>query len=90
MVTDSLVLIFTQHKMRGLPLSPAGHCLAALPATMSASEVGPDPDNRSRFQQDSAFFLWTRIRRKKFVKNRTRIWNHFSISAVAGVCVVIS
>jgi len=36
MVTDSLVLIFTQHKMRGLPLSPASYCLAALPATMSA------------------------------------------------------
>jgi len=24
-------------KMRGLPLSPASHCLAALPATMSAT-----------------------------------------------------
>jgi len=36
MVTDSLVLIFTQNKMRRLPLSPASHCLAALPATISA------------------------------------------------------
>jgi len=36
MVTDSPVLIFTQLKMRGLQLSPASHCLAALPATMSA------------------------------------------------------
>jgi len=36
MVTDSLVLISTQYKMRGLLLSPASHCLAALPATMSA------------------------------------------------------
>jgi len=36
MVTDSLVLIFTKHKMRGLPLSPASHGLAALPATMPA------------------------------------------------------
>jgi len=36
MVTDSLVFIFAQHKMRGMPLSPASHCLAALPATMSA------------------------------------------------------
>jgi len=33
MVTDSLMLLFTQ---RGLPLSPASHCLVALPATMSA------------------------------------------------------
>jgi len=31
-------LCFFSHsiKMRGLPLSPANHCLAALPATMSA------------------------------------------------------
>jgi len=36
MVADSLVLLFTQQKMRGLPPSPASHCLAALPATMSA------------------------------------------------------
>jgi len=36
MVTDSLVLLFTQHKIRGLPLSPANHDFAALSATMSA------------------------------------------------------
>jgi len=36
MVTDSLVLLFTQQKMRGLPLSPASHCLAAIPSTVSA------------------------------------------------------
>ena len=47
-------------------------------------EVGPDPDNRSRLRQDSAFFL--RIRSQNFGKNRS----HFSILAVAGVCVVIS
>jgi len=56
------------------------------------TKVGPDPDYRSRLQQDSAFFFQTRIRNRsqKFVKNRTRIRSNFSISAVAGVCVVIS
>jgi len=43
---------------------------------------------RSRLQQDSEFFFRTRMRSKKFRKNRIRI--HFSISAVAGVCVIIS
>jgi len=36
MATDSLVLLFTHHKNAWLPLSPASHCLAALPATVSA------------------------------------------------------
>ena len=49
-----------------------------------------DPECRNRLRQDSAFFVRTRIRSQNFVKNRTRIWSHFSISAVAGVCVVIS
>ena len=42
--------------------------------------------------QDSAFLFRFRIRTwsPKFVKNRTRTRSHFSISAVAGVCVVIS
>jgi len=42
--------------------------------------------------QDSAFLFRSRIRTwsPKFVKNRTRTRSHFSISAVAGVCVVIS
>jgi len=35
-------------------------------------------------------FLSARIRSQNFVKKRTRIRSHFSISAVAGVCVVIS
>jgi len=47
-----------------------------------------DPDYRSRLRQDSAFFFRTRTRSQKFVKNRTR--SHFSISAGAGVCAVIS
>jgi len=57
---------------------------------MHKSEVGPDPANWSRLRQDSAFFLWTQIGTpsQKFVKNRTR--SHFSSSAVAGVCAVIS
>jgi len=55
-----------------------------------ASEVGPDPDYRSRFRQDSGFFFRTRIRSQKFVKHRTRIRSQFSVSAVAGVCAVIS
>jgi len=50
-------------------------------------EVGPD---RSRLREDSAFFFRTRIRSQKFGKKRTQIRCHFSISAVAGVCVVIS
>jgi len=50
------------------------------------SEVAPDPECRSRLRQDSAFFF--RTQSQKFVKNRTR--SHFSISTVAGVCVVIS
>ena len=50
---------------------------------------GPeDPECRSRFRQDPAFFF--RIRRRspsqKFVKNRNR--SRFSFSAAAGVCVV--
>ena len=58
------------------------------PAEMSNEpEVGPDPDYRSRLPQDSAFFLWTQSRSQKFGKNRAR--SHFSISAVAGVCVGI-
>ena len=57
-----------------------------------ATDVGPDPDHRSRLRQDSIFFFWTwiRTRSQNFVKNRYRIRNHFSISGVAGVCVVIS
>jgi len=49
-------------------------------------------DFRSRLWQDAAFFLRTRIRThsQKFGKKRTRTRSHFSISAVAGVCVVIS
>ena len=46
------------------------------------------PCIRSRLRQDSVFFF--RTRSQKFVKNRTRIWNHFPISAVAGVYAVIS
>ena len=55
-------------------------------------EVGPDPGCRSRIRQDSAFFFRTRIRSRSqnFVKNRTQIRSQFSISAVAGVCAVIS
>jgi len=49
-------------------------------------ELGMDPECRSRLWQDSAFFL--RTRSQKFVKNRIR--SHFSISAIAGVCVVFS
>ena len=54
------------------------------------AEVGPDPEYWIQFRQDSAFFFRTRNRtgHQKFVKNRTR--SHFSISAVAGVCAVIS
>ena len=54
----------------------------------SRAEVGQDPDYRSRLRQDSALIFRTRIRSQKFVKNRTR--SHFSISAVAGVCAIIS
>jgi len=55
------------------------------------SVVGPEPDYRSRLRKDSAIIFPTRIpiRSQKFVKKRTRIWSHFSNSAVAGVCVVI-
>jgi len=64
-------------------------------------KVNPDPgpflpnffySRRSRLRQDSAFFFRLRIRtrNKKFGKNRSRIRSHFSISAVAGVCVDIS
>jgi len=42
-----------------------------------ASEVGPDPDYRSRFRQDSGFFFRTWIRSKKFVKHRTRTGVNF-------------
>ena len=45
---------------------------------MLEPDLGPDPDYRSRLPQDSAVFVLTRIR------------SHFSISALAGVCVVIS
>jgi len=37
-----------------------------------------------------AFFFRIRKRSQNFVKNRTRIWSHFPISAVAEVCMVIS
>jgi len=50
-------------------------------------EVVPDLEFRCRLQQDSAFFI--RTRSQKFVKNRNRIRGHFSISAAAGVFVVI-
>ena len=57
---------------------------------MLAPDLGQDPDYRSRLRQASEVFVLTRIRSKKFVKKRTRIRSHFSISALAGVCVVIS
>jgi len=57
---------------------------------MLEPDLGPDPDYWSRLPQDSAVFVLTRIRSQKFVKNRTRIPSHISISALAGVCVVIS
>ena len=48
--------------------------------------------SRSGVLQDSTFSLGPGSGSgvKKFAKNRIRIWSHFSISAVAGVCVVIS
>ena len=51
-----------------------------------------DPKCGSRLRQDSAIFVRTRIRarRQKFVKNRTRIRSHLSITAEAEVCVVVS
>jgi len=56
----------------------------------SETEVGPDPDYRSRLWQDFTLFSRTRTRSQKFVKKRTRARSHFSSSAVAGVCAVIS
>ena len=56
----------------------------------SLSEVSPDPEFRSQLRQDSAFFFRTWIRSQKFLKNRTKILSHISISAVTGVYVVIS
>ena len=52
------------------------------------AEVAMDAECRSRLRQDYAFFVRTRIRSQIFVKKRTQ--SHFSISAVAGVCVAIS
>ena len=57
---------------------------------MLEPDLGPDPDYRSRLPQGSAVFVLTQIRSKKFVKNRSRIQSHFSISTLAGVCVIIS
>ena len=53
---------------------------------MFRPEVASDSEWRSRLRQDSAFFFLTRS--QKHVKIRTR--SHFSISAVTGVCVVMS
>jgi len=55
-------------------------------------EVRLDPEYRSQLWQDSAFFSRTQNQSwsQKFKKKRTRTWSHFWISAVAGVCVVIS
>jgi len=67
------------------------HCSVYLQITVRflvcicIAEVVIDPECRNRHQKDSAFFFRTRIQRS--VKNRTR--SHFSISAVAGVCVII-
>ena len=57
---------------------------------VTITEGGPHLECRSRLRQDSAFFFRTRIqtRSQKIVKNRIK--SYFSISAVAGVCVVIS
>jgi len=65
---------------------------SGIPGTRSGSEAAQDPECPRRPQRDSAFFIRTRIqtRSQKFVKNRTRNRSHFSISGVAGVCVVIS
>ena len=49
------------------------------------AEVGPGPYYRGRLRQDSAFFFRIRSRSQKFVKKRTRIRCHFSISAVESV-----
>jgi len=51
-------------------------------------EVVTDPECWSRIRQDSVFLF--RIQSHKCLKNWTRIRSHFSISAVARVCVVIS
>ena len=51
------------------------------------AEVAMDPECRSRLRQDSAFFFRIRTRSQNFVKNRIR--SQCSLSAVAGVCVVI-
>jgi len=58
----------------------------ALLDQMLISEVGPDPECRSRLRRDSSFFF--QARSQKFGRNRIR--NHFSISEGAGVNVVIS
>ena len=43
---------------------------------------------RSGLRRDYAFFF--RMRSQKFLRNRTRMRSHFSVSGVAGVCAVIS
>ena len=47
-----------------------------------------DPECQCQVQQDSEFFR--RTRSQKFVKKQTRIPSHLSVSAIAGVCVLIS
>jgi len=67
-------------------------CLLQIFSQSGAVLIRQFSKNCSRLWRDSAFFFRTRIRTwsQKFVKNRTRIWSHFSISAAAGVCEVIS
>jgi len=57
---------------------------------MKLAEVGPDPDYRSRLWQDSAFSFGSGPGVKNLGKTGPGPGVTFSISAEAGVCVVIS
>jgi len=51
-------------------------------------DVAMDPECCGRPRQDSAFYrIRIRYRSEKFFEKRTRIWSHFSFSAIAGVRV---
>ena len=57
---------------------------------MKLAEVRPDPDYRSRLWQDSAFSFGSGPGVKNLGKTGPGPGVTFSISAEAGVCVVIS
>ena len=57
--------------------------LEFLPFSLGLPKMASDPGCRSRLRQNSTFFVRPGAGVKKNLKNRTQMWSHFSLFAVA-------